>query len=118
MPHRFGPKLTRGGLDALKSQLWAEAMRHGLAKATRILVIADGAVWIWNLVEDRFEKAVQRLDLFHGTEHLWTVARLRHPDDEAAAKQWVAPLLKDLDQDRGDNVITTLRTLAQQLRGT
>lgn len=112
-----GTVMTRGGLAALKSQLWAEAMRHGLAHATRVLVIADGAVWIWNLVSDRFEKAVQRLDLFHAKEHLWTVARTLHPHDESAAQTWVRPLLKDLERDHGDQVIAELEVVAQGQRG-
>jgi hypothetical protein len=41
-----GTVMTRGGIDALKQQLWAEAMRHGLGQAQEVLVIADGAVWI------------------------------------------------------------------------
>jgi hypothetical protein len=40
----------------------------------RVLVIADGAVWIWNLVEDRFKEAVQRLGLYHANTYLWAVA--------------------------------------------
>ena len=43
-----GTVMTRGGIDALKQQLWAEAMRHGLGQAQEVLIIADGAVWIWN----------------------------------------------------------------------
>jgi hypothetical protein len=112
-----GTVMTRGGLEALKSQLWAEAMRHGLAHAARVLVIADGAVWIWNLVSDRFEKAIQRLDLFHAKEHLWTVARTLHPHDEPSAQAWVRPLLKDLERDHGDKVIAELKTVAQGKRG-
>jgi len=111
-----GTVMTRAGLDGLREQLWAEAMRHGLASAVRVLVIADGAVWIWNLVDDRFEKAEQRLDLFHAKEHLWAVARALHPQDEAAAAQWVQPLLKDLERDRGQKVITTLENLLLELR--
>jgi hypothetical protein len=111
-----GTVMTRAGLDALKEQLWAEAMRHGLAHATRVLVIADGAVWIWNLVTDRFEKAVQRLDLFHAKEHLWAVARALHPEDEAAVKKWVQPLLQDLEKDRGEQVIATLERLLEGRR--
>ena len=65
--------MTRGGVEALKQQLWAEAMRHGLSQAQLVLVIADGAVWIWNLVRDRFPEAVQRLDPWHALEHLWAV---------------------------------------------
>jgi hypothetical protein len=106
-----GTVMTCAGVDALREQLWAEAQRHGLARAARVLVIADGAVWIWNLVNDRFEKAAQRLDLFHAKEHLWAVARALHPEAEAAAEKWVKPLLKDLEQDRGEKVITTLESL-------
>lgn len=113
-----GTVMTRWGLDALREQLWAEAMRHGLAQATRVLVIADGAVWIWNLVTDRFERAEQRLDLFHGKEHLWAVARALHPEDETAAAAWVRPLLRDLEQDRGAQVIVTLKRLVAGRRRT
>lgn len=112
-----GTVMTRGGIDALKSQLWAEAMRHGLAHAARVLVIADGAVWIWNLVSDRFEKAIQRLDLYHAKEHLWTLARTLHPHDEPSAQAWVRPLLKDLERDHGHKVIAELEAVAKGKRG-
>jgi hypothetical protein len=113
-----GTVMTRGGVDALREQLWAEAVRHGLAQAARVLVIADGAVWIWNLVSDRFEKAEQRLDLFHAKEHLWTVARALHPNDEQAVQKWIKPLLKDLEQDRGAELIATLESLLKGLHQT
>lgn len=112
-----GTVMTRQGIDALREQLFAEALRHGLAQAARVLVIADGAVWIWNLVLDRFERAEQRLDLFHAKEHLWAVAHELHPEDEEAARAWVKPLLKDLERDRGAQVIASLKTLAKRLRG-
>jgi hypothetical protein len=112
-----GTVMTRGGVEALKSQLWAEAMRHGLAHAVRVLVLADGAVWIWNLVADRFEKAVQRLDLYHGKQHLWTVARALYPEDKEAAEAWVKPLLKDLECDRASEVIVTLEKLVEGMQG-
>ncbi|HVI72135.1 MAG TPA: ISKra4 family transposase [Pyrinomonadaceae bacterium] len=112
-----GTVMTRDGIEGLKSQLWAEAMRHGLASAARVLVLADGAVWIWNLVADRFEKAVQRLDLYHGKEHLWSVARTLYPEDPATARAWVKPLLKDLECDRARDVIATLEDLVEAMQG-
>ena len=48
-----GTVMTRGGIDALKRQLWAGAMRHGLGQAKEVLVVADGAIWIWNLAACR-----------------------------------------------------------------
>src|ERR1700742_2186148 len=40
---------TREGIDALREQLHAEALRRGLGQAAGALVIADGALWIWRL---------------------------------------------------------------------
>jgi len=45
---------TRTGLDGLREQLHAEALRPGLGQAAGALVISDGAVWIWRLADDRF----------------------------------------------------------------
>ncbi len=40
-------------MDGLQ-QLHYETRQRGLAQAQRVLVLADGAVWIWKLAEDRF----------------------------------------------------------------
>lgn len=112
-----GTVMTRGGTEALKQQLWAEAMRHGLSQARDVLVIADGAVWIWNLAEDRFGGARQRLDPWHALEHLWAVAHALYPEDEASAAAWMKPLKKKLLASRALEVVTELDSLVNQLRG-
>lgn len=78
--------VTRQGVDELREQLHAEALRRGLGRAKRVLVIADGAVWIWNLVKDRFPEAIQRLDLFHAAQHLWAAAEALFGPGEAARR--------------------------------
>jgi hypothetical protein len=108
--------MTRAGIDGLREQIFAESSRHGLAKAARVLAIGDGGVWIWNIVDDRFEGAEQRLDLFHAKEHLWAVAHELHPHDEQAARKWVTPFLKHLERGRGTRVITDLKLVAKRLR--
>jgi hypothetical protein len=112
-----GTVMTRGGTEALKEQLWAEAMRHGLAHAQEVLAIGDGAVWIWNIVEDRFAGARERLDPWHALEHLWAVAHALHPEDEAAAAAWTKPLQEKLLAGDGIEVIRELDEVLTQLRG-
>ena len=112
-----GTVMTRGGIDALRTQIFAEAQRHGLGQAAEVLIVADGAVWIWNLAEDRFRGARQRLDYYHASEHLWAVARALHGKDEAAAREWVEPLLKKLRKGRALPVIENLRGVLKRLRG-
>jgi hypothetical protein len=108
---------TRGGIESLTQQLYYEARARGLGQAQRVLVIADGALWIWNLVQDRFKEAVQRLDLYHANTYLWAVANELHGTGTPAARRWVKPLLKQIRKDRVAQVITQLEDLQPSLAG-
>lgn len=96
---------TRQGLPALTAQLHAEALRRGLGKVVRVLLMGDGAAWIWNLAEGRFREAVQRIDLFHVQEHLWAVAREIHPDQPAEARKWVESMKQKLLKGQAPKVV-------------
>lgn len=111
-----GTVMTRHGVDGLRAQLLAEAQRHGLAQAAKVLVVADGAVWIWNLAADRFPQAQQRLDYYHASQHLWAVAHALHPDDPTGARAWVQPMLKQLQRGRAPALLKDLRHLVKRLR--
>ena len=107
--------VTRGGVEALIRQLYYQALVSGLAQAKDVLVIADGAVWIWNVATDRFPAARQRLDLYHGEEHLWSVAHELYGKDTPEARHWVEPLLKQLRDDDGPGLIRSLQELQPRL---
>ena len=107
--------MTRGGLEELEKQLWAEAVRRGLLQAELVLVVADGAAWIWNLVGQRFKGAREVLDFYHAAEHLWTVAHTVFGSGTAAAKQWVQPLISQLKEGKGADVIQTLEQALQKI---
>jgi len=98
---------TRQGLDEFTHQLYAEALSCGLLNAKEVLVIADGAIWIWNLAQSRFKEAKQRVDLYHVKEHLHELARALHPQDAQAREQWLAPLLRYLES-RNDGALDVL----------
>lgn len=100
-PHEFGRRL------------YAEALRRGLNQAQKVYVVADGGVWIWNIVADRFGEATGVLDFYHATEHLWAVARAIHPDDERA-RRWVRPLLHQLKHGGQARVLRRLGDLIKR----
>ena len=106
---------TRLGVEALLRQLYYEALRCGLGQAQDVLVIADGALWIWHAVQDRFPQARQRLDLYHGDEHLWAVANDLFGQGTPEARAWVTPLLRRLRQDAVPAVIHRLQELQPTL---
>ena len=89
----------------------AEARRRGLGQAPRVYVVADGGVWIWNIVTDRFATATGVLDFYHASQHLWALAHSLHSDNEAGAKAWVEPLLHQLRHGGEAGVLQTLQRL-------
>jgi hypothetical protein len=110
---------TRQGLESFEKQLYAEALQRGLAQAQSVLVVADGAVWIWNLAGNRFKEAAQRVDYWHVSEHLWSVAHDLFGQGTHEARQWVGPLLRWLKQRNNGalDVISTLQELRADLAG-
>jgi hypothetical protein len=91
----------------------AEAIRRGMGKAKYVFVLADGAVWIWNIIEDRFMFCLKGLDFYHASTHLWAIAHELFPE-EAKAKAWVEPLLHQLKHGQEADVLNTLQALPAQ----
>jgi len=61
-----------------------EAVKRGYHEALTVVFTADGAEWIWIMVEDRFKGAVQIVDFYHAAEHLGELCRLAEPDKQKA----------------------------------
>lgn len=76
-----------------------EALLRGLGLAKRVVVLGDGAHWIWNLARINFPQAKQILDFYHASEHLSTLANALFPANEkkisAALKTWIKWLEND-----------------------
>jgi hypothetical protein len=91
----------------------AEARRRGLGRAKHEYLVMDGALWLWDLAEDRFAQAIKTLDFHHARDHLWAVANSLHGEDTPAAKAWAEPLLKSLRKGRQNRVVRHLQELLQ-----
>jgi hypothetical protein len=111
--HR-GYVATRQGMESFVEQLHGEALRHGLGRAKRVLVMGDGGLWIWSIAKDRFQEAAQRIDLYHIKQHLWTVARELHADPKEQA-MWVRKMKNRLKKGQSAKVIGNLKEAIQEL---
>ncbi len=57
-------------------RLYAEAVRRGLHRAGRVVVLGDGALWIRNLAEHHFPQATHIVDLYHVREHVSDLSKI------------------------------------------
>lgn len=90
-------------------RIYAEAVRRGLNRARRVVVIGDGAAWIRNLVQIHFPRAQHILDLYHAREHLWNLCKLVSPDDPRRATALREFWWKALDQGQLDRILRRAR---------
>jgi hypothetical protein len=89
----------------------AEAMRRGLARAQTVYLVMDGAVWLWDLAEDRFKTAVKTLDFHHAREHLNAIAEALYGTGTQQAKDWLAQHLESLRHGKEARVVNRLEDL-------
>lgn len=92
-------------------RLYAEAWNRGWSRAKKKVIMGDGAEWIWNLADLHFPGAIQIVDLFHARQHLWDLARLLYPGDDARQKQWVMRHQPKLDEGKIEKLVGYLRSL-------
>jgi len=93
-------------------RVYTEALRRGLLHAQRVIVLGDGAPWIWGLADLHFPGAIQIVDLYHAREHLALVGNVVYSADAKRASQWTAARSAQLDA--GD--IAALTAAMQRLR--
>jgi hypothetical protein len=83
--------------------------RRGAHRAKELIFIADGAQWIWNLVEEHFPNAVQIVDWYHAAERLWDVAKAVYEEGSELAQEWAAARLDELWHGDFEDVLQALR---------
>lgn len=78
--------MLEGGTELGRRLHW-ETMRRGVGRAKEILVVGDGAAWIWNVTADRWKDATELLDFFHASQHVWALGEVLY--GEGQAQEWV-----------------------------
>lgn len=92
-------------------RIYAEAIRRGLRRAAQVIVIGDGALWIWNIADEHFPGAVQIVDLYHARQHLGDLSKIIYGRESLKAKQWCAARLSELDQGAIEALLSSMRRL-------
>jgi hypothetical protein len=92
-------------------RLALEAHRRGLEGAAEVVVLGDGAVWIWNLAEEHVPTATQIVDWYHASERIWALGRARYGDGTTETAHWVEQQLDRLAKGEVRRLIRNWRRL-------
>ena len=87
----------------------AEARRRGAARVRQLVILGDGAAWIWNLAGQHFPQATQIVDLYHAREHLHDLGKLLEFMLGSGKDDWLAARLAELDDGNIDAICAAAR---------
>ena len=75
-----------------------------------VVLVGDGAEWVWNVMTACFPKAVQILDKYHLAEHVFDCAHAQY-GETVAAEQWALVMLARLSQNHVSDALGGLRRM-------
>jgi len=67
---------------SFSAELEAARQKLGAQHLSKLIVISDGAEWIWNIVQDRFKQAFSIVDFWHAADHLHELCEFVHGKGE------------------------------------
>jgi hypothetical protein len=86
-------------------RIYGEALRRGLSKAQRVVVLADGAQWIKNLAQMHFPEAKLIIDLYHARQHVSELCKTLFVSNEKKIRQQRMRWWTDLDDGKVEKII-------------
>lgn len=102
-----------GGIISAKElgeRMYREAQARNY-KRYRIVILGDGAIWIWNIASDLFPEAIQIVDVYHAREHFWNVARSFFGNGSIESNRWGHARKDELDNGDVEAVIQAINSL-------
>lgn len=88
------------------SLVWATGFDQNADIAQELIFVADGAEWIWRIVDQHYPQAVQIVDWYHACAYLAPIAKVAFSDPQQQT-QWIETVKLALWNGQLDTVITT-----------
>jgi len=93
--------------SAFAERVLREASRRRFCEAQRMVVVADGAPWVWNITQELLPGAIQIVDRFHVKQTLHRTAQSIFGSTEQA-KQWATARCAELDDGKLHAIVRAL----------
>ena len=112
---------SRDSVAEFRRQLAALATQTGIYQdentmdTQEVVVIGDGAAWIWNLADEHFPGATEIVDFMHAKTHLYDVAKHAFgEEDQESVETWVNTTETPLYNGETSQVVARIRDLGKQ----
>jgi hypothetical protein len=94
--------------------VWVLACRCGLKTAKQVVLLGDGAKWIWDHMAPMLEGAICIVDWYHATEHVRDCGKRLYGEGTTETTAWVEALKTLLWDGKVREMLTRLETQRSQ----
>jgi hypothetical protein len=100
------------GCEAFGQRLYRRAVAAGVEAARQVVVLGDGADWIWNQAQLHFSGCIEILDYYHACDHIWRLAHALYGEGSPQGQRWARAHCRTL-KERGPTPL--LRALKRRV---
>lgn len=102
------------GAQAFGQRLAVAAHHRGLDAAAEVVVLGDGAAWIWHLAAEHAPTATCIVDWYHASERIWELGRTLYGEGTTRSTRWIRRQLDALAAGRVHQLVRNWRRLVCQ----
>jgi hypothetical protein len=76
--------------EELAQAVYVTAVKRGVESAEEIIVLGDGASWIWNRIASLFpgRKTTEIVDFYHAGEYIWDAGKAVFGEESTETEEW------------------------------
>jgi hypothetical protein len=74
--------------ESFGGRLYVAASQSGVLEAGEVVVVGDGAEWIWNLADHHYPDATKIVDYWHACQHIHDVGKSHYGEGSPAGERW------------------------------
>jgi hypothetical protein len=74
--------------EAFTARLYVEALQAGVHRAEEVVVLGDGAEWIWNHAAVHYPGATEIVDYWHACQHIHDLAKAQYGEGSPQGQRW------------------------------
>jgi hypothetical protein len=99
--------------EELARATYLMARKRGVEQAEQIVILGDGANWIWNRIAAMFprKKTTEILDFYHASEYVWDAAKVVFGPETPKTQEWGETYCHLLKHEGPSCVLAALRKL-------
>jgi len=102
---------ARAPAEQFGERVYALAAGLGVEQAGEVVMLGDGAEWIWNLTAMHFPDAVEILDYYHACEYIHEVAEAHYGAGSQRGQRWAQGHKRRLLEDGPEPLLRSLHAL-------